>query len=87
MDGEREEDPVSGWSPLLAERRMAGTMTIPRGMYGPNMDGLGDPEKASIGERHKTAVPRLQEERARRRAFSPLIRGLQAATDRALRRR
>lgn len=60
---------------------------VPRGMYGPNMDGLLDPERATVLERHTTSVERLQEERARRRSMSPFIRALQAATDRALRRK
>ena len=60
---------------------------IPGAWYGPNMNGLGDPERASVQERHETAPARLAEERTRRAAFSPLVRGLQAVTDRALKRR
>lgn len=60
---------------------------LPRGVFGAGMDGLGDPKRASVKERHTTAVERLRVERGRRAALSPFVRALQAATDRALRSR
>jgi hypothetical protein len=56
----------------------------PRGLYGPNRDGLGDPDRFTLAERATRSDDRLQIERDRRRSWSPLIRALQAATDRAL---
>lgn len=60
---------------------------IPRGMYGTGMDGLQDPKRATLVERERTTVARLQEERRRRRSMSPLVSALQRATDRAFMRR
>lgn len=54
------------------------------GLFGPNMDGMTDPERASVEERATTAPARLAVERARRRSLSPTIRRLQAVTDKAL---
>lgn len=61
-------------------------MKTPRmhGLFGAGHDGLLDPEMFTAEERARTSPARLREERARRRSMSPVIRRLQAATDRAL---
>jgi len=51
--------------------------------YGPNYDGLGDPDRITTAERQTESTARLIEERNRRRSASPLVRALQAATDKA----
>ncbi len=57
----------------------------PRGLFGPNYDGLLDPERITAQERLRTGQARLIEERRRRSSLSPVVRALQAATDRAFR--
>jgi len=60
---------------------------IPRGLYGPNGDGLTDPDRFTVVERARKSVARLKVERDRRVSLSPLIRSLQAATDAAFNRK
>lgn len=60
---------------------------IPRGLYGPNGDGLNDPDRFTVIERAHQSLDRLKAERDRRRSPSPVIRALQAATDAALNRK
>lgn len=59
----------------------------PRGRYGPNYDGLGDPERITAAERMTASEPRLIDERQRRASRSPMVRALQAATDKAFGRK
>lgn len=59
-------------------------MASNRAQYGPNYDGLGDPDRITVAERQTESTTRLIEERNRRRSASPLVRALQAATDKAL---
>ena len=65
---------------------MAGKQ-VPRGLYGAAYDGLGDPERVTIEERAHRPESGLIAERQRRSSASPLVRALQAATDKALGRR
>ena len=60
---------------------------IPRGQYGPDRDGLLDPEMHTPGERYTTSETRLNEQKDRRTSPSPFIRKLQAAADKALNQR
>ena len=60
---------------------------IPAGLFGPNRDGLLDPDRLTAEQRARESRPWLDEARDRRASASPLVRGLQAATDRALGRR
>ena len=52
--------------------------------YGPDHNGALDPDRMSIAARHRLSVDRYREQVSRRRSLSPLVRSLQAATDRAL---
>jgi len=63
------------------------TTKIPRGMYGPNYDGTGDPEQCTPRERMTVSEATLIEEKDRRNSLSPQIRKQQAATDKALGRK
>lgn len=65
---------------------MAGSK-VPRGLYGAGLDGLGDPERVTIAERATRPVAQVLQERERRTSTSPVIRALQAATDRAFGRK
>lgn len=60
---------------------------IPAGLFGPNRDGLLDPERLTAEQRARQDPAWLAEARDRRASPSPLVRRLQAATDRALGRR
>lgn len=60
---------------------------IPKGLLGPNRDGLLDPDRLTAAQRARESRPWLDEARDRRASPSPLVRALQAATDRALGRR
>ncbi|MEE3127546.1 MAG: hypothetical protein VX494_10070 [Actinomycetota bacterium] len=60
---------------------------IPRGLYGPNRDGLLDPARLSSKERQTRPADLLAEEYARRTSPSPFVRRLQSAADRALGRK
>jgi len=60
---------------------------IPPGAYSDQHDGLLDPNRFSPAERMVTPAARLTEELRRRTSPSPVIRRLQAATDRALGRK
>jgi hypothetical protein len=57
---------------------------IPAGLYGPERDGLGDPDRPTVAERMVRSPERLAEERQRRSSPTPIVRALQRATDRAL---
>ena len=61
-----------------------GNSKIPPGLYAPEHDGTGDPNRMTIPERQRMSVDRHTEETSRRRSMSPLVRRMQAATDRAL---
>ncbi len=63
--------------------RMSNRFSTPLELLGPNGDGLADPTRASIKARLFASSDRLSELRARRASRSPLIRELQAASDRA----
>jgi hypothetical protein len=56
---------------------------IPRGEFGPNYDGLGDPQRITPAERMTASEARLIEERDRRNHPSAVVRALQASTDKA----
>ncbi len=60
---------------------------IPKGLLGPNRDGLADPDRLTAAQRVRQSPAWLDEARDRRASASPLVRRLQAATDRALGRR
>jgi hypothetical protein len=60
---------------------------IPPSWYGPNRDGLLDPDRLTAAQRARQSPAWLGETRDRRASASPLVRRLQAATDRALGRR
>lgn len=60
---------------------------VPRGLFGPNRDGLLDPDRLTAVQRQREDREWLDEARDRRASRSPLVRRLQAATDRALGRR
>ena len=62
-------------------------MSRPRGRVGPNRDGLFDPERFTIAERARYSVERLAREANRRASLSPVVRRLQAETDKALGRK
>lgn len=55
---------------------------FPRSWYGPNLDGRLDPEQMTAAERAVKTPERAGFERDRRRSPSPVVRALQAATDR-----
>ena len=57
---------------------------IPPGLYSAEHDGTGDPDRLTIAQRQRRSVEQHAEEAARRRSMSPLVRAMQAATDRAL---
>lgn len=59
----------------------------PKGLLGPNRDGLLDPDRLTPAQRARESRPWLDEARDRRASPSPLVRRLQAVTDRALGRR
>lgn len=52
--------------------------------YGPDHDGVLDPDRMSIAGRQRMSVDRHRERVSRRRSLSPVVRALQAAADRAL---
>lgn len=52
--------------------------TIPKGLRGPNADGLVDPESPTIADRQTRSVARLQADDVRSRSLSPLLRRLAA---------
>lgn len=60
---------------------------IPKGLLGPNQDGLADPDRLTAEQRARQDPAWLDEARDRRASLSPMVRRLQAATDRALGRR
>jgi hypothetical protein len=60
---------------------------VPRALYGPHADGLGDPERLTPGQRKFSDEEVALAVRGRRTSRSPLVRRLQSATDRALGRR
>lgn len=60
------------------------TPKIPRGQFGEGYDGTSDPEQFTPAERMTTDEARLVEERERRDSMSPVVRAMQAATDKAL---
>lgn len=57
---------------------------LPPSIYGPNHDGLLDPDRPTSRERRSAVQQRLVDEFQRRNNRSPLLAGLQAAADRAL---
>jgi hypothetical protein len=59
---------------------------VPRGLYGDEHEGVLDPERISARERMTSSLTRSLEERDRRASPSPLVRRLQAATDKAFRK-
>jgi hypothetical protein len=59
----------------------------PVGIYGPNRDGLLDPDRASLADRQHKSVARLSEELYESRLLSPFIRTLRSAASRALKGR
>ncbi len=59
-------------------------LQMPRGLFGPGHEGLGDPERPSIEERAHKAPARRAFEAGRRRSLSPVLRQLQRVTDAAL---
>jgi hypothetical protein len=60
------------------------TTKIPRGQFGPDYTGSGDPDEITPAERMTTGEARLIEERDRRNSLSSQVRKFQAATDKAL---
>lgn len=60
---------------------------VPRGLFGPNRDGVLDPDRLTPAQRMKESRAWLDDARDRRASASPLVRRLQAATDKALGRR
>ncbi len=56
----------------------------PVGEYGPNGDGLGDPERLSVSDRQRISPGRLAEERRDAATLSPTIKRLRAAARKAL---
>lgn len=52
--------------------------------YGPDQDGLLDPDRPSIAERQRHTPERIAAERADKASRSPLIRALRAAGRAAL---
>lgn len=59
---------------------------MPRGFYGPNADGLGDPDRMTVADRATKSPERHDWETSRRRSASPLIRAFQRAYDRDMAR-
>jgi len=57
---------------------------LPPSLYGPNHDGLLDPDRPTSRERRGAAQQRLVDEYQRRTSRSPVMAALQAAADRAL---
>lgn len=57
---------------------------VPPGLYAAEHDGLGDPDRFTVAEKMTRSPERLAEERRRRESPSPIVRKLQAATDKAL---
>lgn len=57
---------------------------LPPTFYGPNHDGVLDPDKPSPANRRNASQTRLNAEQAGRTSRSPAMRALQAAADRAL---
>ena len=51
---------------------------LPRGLYGPNRDGLGDPERPDLTERLTLSPERIAEDADRAAALSPMLRRLRA---------
>ena len=58
--------------------------SIPRGLLGPNRDGLADPEALTMRERMNEDPARLAVEQDRRLRQGPVVARLQRAADRAL---
>ena len=56
----------------------------PHGVYGPAMDGVLDPQKASVEDRAHKSTARLSEERTDSEYLSPMIRTLRDASAKAL---
>lgn len=56
---------------------------VPRGLFG-GRNGVGDPEALTPTQRPYAGEDRAAEQQERRTSGSPLVRALQAATDRAL---
>lgn len=54
------------------------TRHLPRGLYGPDRDGLGDPERPSTVQRLTWSPERIAEEADRAAAPSPMLRRLRA---------
>ena len=63
------------------------TKKIPKGLLGLNRDGFLDPDRLTARQRATQDPAWLDEARDRRASASPLVRRLQAATDRAPGRR
>lgn len=57
---------------------------LPPGLYGPNHDGLGDPDRFTPADRRNAVQARLTSEYNRRTNRSPVMAALQAAADKAL---
>ncbi len=57
---------------------------FPRSLYGPNQDGLGDPQQATPLDRQTASTARLSDENGRRNSRSPVMAALQRAADQAL---
>ena len=51
---------------------------LPRGLYGPNRDGLNDPERPDAGERVTRSPEWIAEDADRAAALSPMLRRLRA---------
>jgi len=57
---------------------------LPRGVYGDQHDGLGDPDRPSMTDRMTKSVARIEAERRDRASLSPTVRKLRAVTAAAL---
>jgi hypothetical protein len=63
---------------------MATPQFPPHGVYGPNQDGLLDPQKATLEDRQHKSTARLAEERADSELMSPFIAAMRASSAAAL---
>jgi hypothetical protein len=73
--------PNIGRSHVTATRKRAPTP----GMYGPNRDGLLDPDRATVQDRATKSSERLAAEKADKYAISPVIRQLRAVSAKVFR--
>jgi hypothetical protein len=62
---------------------MTSPKRIPRGQFGPNYDGTGDPQQITPAERMTTGEARLIADRDRSNHPSAVVRALQASVDKA----